>query len=83
MKILKYYCFEKYFIEIVTGDDGFPRKPEPASYEYLHQRHAIDLVIGDRSLDIIPAKKLGIKTCLFQNKESGSDYYLNKYEDFF
>ncbi|MBS4220019.1 HAD-IA family hydrolase [Bacillus sp. FJAT-49711] len=83
LKILQYYDWEKYFAEIVTGDSGFPRKPNPTSYKYLHKKHSIDLVIGDRSLDIIPAKEIGIKTCLFQNGELGSDYYLEAYEDFF
>ncbi|WP_130858862.1 HAD-IA family hydrolase [Gracilibacillus phocaeensis] len=83
LKILNYYGWEKYFTELVTGDDDFPRKPNPASYEYLHKKHSIDLAVGDRMLDIIPAKKIGLKTCLFQNREHGSDYYLNDYKDFF
>ncbi|TLS37600.1 HAD family hydrolase [Pseudalkalibacillus caeni] len=82
IEILEYYNWDKYFTEIVAGDDGFPRKPDTKSYEYLHQKHNIDLAIGDRELDIIPARKLGIKTCLFQNNAKGADYYLDKYEDF-
>ncbi|MFC4322311.1 HAD-IA family hydrolase [Litchfieldia salsa] len=81
--ILAYYHFDKYFVEIVAGDDGFPRKPDSASYEYLHQRYHLDFAIGDRLLDIIPAKKIGLKTCLFQNQQQGADYYLNDYKDFF
>ncbi|GGE68600.1 HAD-IA family hydrolase [Priestia taiwanensis] len=80
MKILCYYGWEHYFVEIVTIDDGFPRKPHVASYEYLHNKHTIDLAIGDRLIDIIPAKELGIKTCLFQNNEEGADYYVDCYE---
>jgi HAD superfamily hydrolase (TIGR01549 family) len=83
LKILKYFGYEKYFTEIVTGDDGFPRKPDPTSYEYINRKHEIDLVIGDRLIDILPAKKIGIKACLFQNKELGADYYLNEYQNFF
>jgi HAD superfamily hydrolase (TIGR01549 family) len=81
--ILNYYNFDKYFVEIVAGDDGFPRKPDSASYEYLNQRHNLDLAIGDRLLDIIPAKKIGLKTCLYQNTQEGADYYLDHYKEFF
>lgn len=83
INILKYYGWEQCFQEIVAGDDGYPRKPDPASYKYLHDKYRIDLVIGDRELDILPAKTLGIKTCLFQNSTSGADLYLTNYEDFF
>ncbi|MCJ7840470.1 HAD-IA family hydrolase [Lederbergia sp. NSJ-179] len=83
LKIINNYGWAKYFDEIVTADDGFPRKPHTAAYEYLQQKYSLDLVIGDRLIDIIPAKKLGIKTCLFQNEEWGADYYLSSYEEFF
>lgn len=81
-KILGHHGLRSYFTDIVTIDDGFPRKPNPASYEYLHSRNSINLVIGDRLLDIIPGQKIGAKTCLFQNKEAGADFYLDDYRDF-
>lgn len=82
-EILNYYGWEHYFKEIVTIDNGYPRKPHPASYQYLHDKHHLNLIIGDRELDILPGKSLGIKTCLFQNNTPGADYYLNDYIDFF
>ncbi|WP_156290358.1 HAD-IA family hydrolase [Oceanobacillus salinisoli] len=81
--IIDHYGWNDYFAEIVTIDDGYPRKPHPASYEYLHNKHKLDLIIGDRLLDILPGKQLGIKTCLFQNKQTGADYYLDEYSGFF
>lgn len=83
LAILKHYGWDKYFIDIVTIDDGFPRKPDTSAYEYLHNKHHIHLAIGDREIDILPAQKLGIKTCLFQNKSQAADYNLNDYSDFF
>ncbi|CAM3486898.1 HAD-IA family hydrolase [Aeromicrobium ponti] len=80
--ILAYHKLDDYFAEMVAGDDGYLRKPHPASYEFLHQKHRIDLVVGDREIDILPAKLLGIKTCLFQNKTPGANYYLNDYSEF-
>lgn len=81
--ILTHYQWGHYFKEIVTIDNGFPRKPHPASYEYLHQKYDLDLIIGDRELDILAGKNLNIKTCLFQNNQAGADYYLSHYKDFF
>ncbi|MCM3455085.1 HAD-IA family hydrolase [Heyndrickxia oleronia] len=81
--ILTHYQWGHYFKEIVTIDNGFPRKPHPASYKYLHQKYDLDLIIGDRELDILAGKNLNIKTCLFQNNQAGADYYLSHYKDFF
>lgn len=83
MLILKHYGWEKYFVDIVTIDDGFPRKPHSASYQYLHDKHNIDLAIGDRELDLLPAKELGIKTCIFQSDCEIADYRLQNYSEFF
>lgn len=82
MKILHYHDMTKYFLDIITMDDGFPLKPDPASYAYLHSRKPIDLVVGDRVIDILPGKELGIRTCLFQNPSDGADYYLSDYARF-
>ncbi|MCR8644485.1 HAD-IA family hydrolase [Paenibacillus sp. N1-5-1-14] len=81
-EILSYYGWLDYFQEMVTKEDGFPRKPDPASYIYLHDKYKLDLAIGDRELDILPAKAIGIQTCLFQNNTPGADYYLASYEEF-
>ncbi|MCI1881791.1 MAG: HAD hydrolase-like protein [Sporolactobacillus sp.] len=83
LKMLKLYRLNDCFAEAVTGDDGFPRKPDPAAYRYLSNRHPVDLVVGDRRIDIIPGKKLGMKTCLFQNHEPGADFYVDDYQQFF
>jgi phosphoglycolate phosphatase-like HAD superfamily hydrolase len=69
--ILDFYNWNHYFLEIVAG------------YEYLHNKYNLDIAIGDRVLDIIPAKKIGLHTCLFQNEAKGADFYLHTYKDFF
>lgn len=83
LAILKHYGWEKYFVDMVTIDDGFPRKPHPASYIHLNDKHGIDLAIGDRELDLLPAKEIGISTCMFQGKSKVADYHLQNYSDFF
>ncbi|EJV84558.1 HAD-IA family hydrolase [Bacillus mycoides] len=83
MEILKYYGWDKYFVDMVTIDDGFPRKPNSLAYDHLHKMHNIDLAIGDRELDLLPAKELGISTCMFQGKCDVADYSLSHYSEFF
>jgi HAD superfamily hydrolase (TIGR01549 family) len=83
MEILDYYNMKKHFTEIITKDDGYKRKPDTGAYAYLHDKYGLDLVIGDRELDLKPARELGIATCAFQNAELQADYYLSSYEAFF
>ncbi|MGZ7148959.1 HAD-IA family hydrolase [Bacillus sp. BC08] len=83
LSILNYYGWDKYFVDMVTIDDGFPRKPNALSYDYLHKKHNIDLAIGDRELDLLPAKELGISTCMFQGSCGVADYSISHYSEFF
>ncbi|MBW8349731.1 HAD hydrolase-like protein [Bacillus sp. IITD106] len=70
----------EYFDEIVSpDDDGFPRKPDEAAYEYVHNKYQLDWAIGDRALDLIPAKAVGLKTCAFQNDDIEADLYIDSY----
>ncbi len=52
----------------VTAEDGFPRKPDPASLLHLIRTHGVDpegaCMVGDRPLDIEAAKNAGILGCL-------------------
>ncbi|MDG4658114.1 HAD-IA family hydrolase [Ectobacillus antri] len=81
IRILTHYSLLNYFAEIIGPEDGFPKKPDDQAYRYLHEKYHIDLVIGDREVDLIPAKRLGIKTCMFQNLlEPGADFYVESYE---
>jgi len=81
-EILNFYNMAHYFDEIVTKDSGFPKKPNPDSYTYLHNKYQIDLVIGDRQIDLIPGKHLGITTCSYQNHLPDADYYIDDYSNF-
>jgi phosphoglycolate phosphatase-like HAD superfamily hydrolase len=82
MYLLEKYHLTHYFKEIVSVEEqGFDRKPHP-SYEYVLKNHKIDLVVGDRELDLLPARKLGIKTVAFQNQNIEADFHLESYEDF-
>lgn len=80
--VLKQHGLAHYFTEIVTPEDGFPRKPHEASYRYLHDKYALDVAIGDRALDLIPAKAVGMKTIMFQGTCDAADATLDAYKHF-
>ncbi|WP_052807376.1 HAD-IA family hydrolase [Risungbinella massiliensis] len=81
-ELLDEYQLNEYFTEVVCQEDGFARKPDTPAYEYLQAKYGINLVIGDRELDLEPARKLGIQTCAFQNEEIEADYHLSSYVEF-
>ncbi|MGG5358617.1 MULTISPECIES: HAD-IA family hydrolase [unclassified Enterococcus] len=67
--LLAHYQMADLFEEVVGLDKAFPRKPDPASLNYLIKAHKMTkeqtIMIGDRSLDIEAGKRAGIKTCLY------------------
>jgi len=81
--LLEKFHLAKYFKEIVAVEEqGFTRKPHCSSYEYVLKSHHIDLVVGDRDLDLIPARQLNIKTVAFQNRNIAADFHIDSYADF-
>lgn len=63
------YDLGNYFGEAISVTDGFARKPDPAGFTYLIEKHNLPttqtLAIGDRELDIIAASAAGLATCLY------------------
>ncbi|MBN1966043.1 MAG: HAD-IA family hydrolase, partial [Anaerolineae bacterium] len=57
------------FRDVLTVDDGYPRKPDPGGFLTLVARHELPhaetLAIGDRDLDVLAGAAAGISTCLF------------------
>ncbi|WP_249366696.1 MULTISPECIES: HAD-IA family hydrolase [Neobacillus] len=81
--LLEKFHLLKYFKDIVSVEEqGFTRKPHRSSYEYVLKSHHIDLVVGDRELDLIPARELQIKTVAFQNRNIEADFHIESYADF-
>lgn len=81
--LLEKYQLTPYFKEVVSVEEqGFTRKPHPSSYQYVLKTHHIDLVVGDRELDLAPARELNIKTVAFQNQNIEADYHVDSYADF-
>jgi HAD superfamily hydrolase (TIGR01549 family) len=81
--LLEKYNLKEYFKEIVSVEEqGFKRKPDSSSYEYILKSYQIDLVVGDRDLDLIPARKLKIKTVAFENRNIEADFHIDHYDEF-
>jgi len=57
------------FTEVVTKDSGFPRKPDPAAFNYLIDKYHLDrsltVTVGDRPIDIEAGIAAGIATAYF------------------
>lgn len=81
--LLEKFGLRNYFTEIVSVEEqGFNRKPHPSSYEFVLKKYDIDFVVGDRELDLLPARQLGIKTVAFQNSNIEADFHLESYAEF-
>jgi len=69
LDILKQAKIADKFTEVVTKDNGFPRKPNPESFDYLidkyHLDRALTATVGDRTIDIQAGTAAGISTIFF------------------
>lgn len=61
-----------YFTEIISSENDFPRKPNPAAINYLLKKYDLKpsetVMIGDRPLDIQAGENAGVQTILFDEK---------------
>ena len=68
-RLLAHHGMLRLFADCITADDGYPRKPDPASFLAMMARHNLPphetLAIGDRLLDIEAGRAAGLHTCLF------------------
>ena len=69
LEILDKTGIRSLFTEVVTSDNGFARKPDPASMLYLKDKYQIKsgLVIGDRPIDVEAGRRAGFDTYLFDD----------------
>ncbi|MBI2547815.1 HAD family hydrolase [Candidatus Woesearchaeota archaeon] len=75
-----------WFTFIVTGDDIQERKPAQDGFYEMIKRSQVPaeeiLYVGDRvTVDILPAKKVGMKTCLVWSISDQADYSFKNFED--
>jgi phosphoglycolate phosphatase-like HAD superfamily hydrolase len=71
-KLLAAHKMSHYFMDCLTRDDGYPRKPHPAAFEAMLKTHNLQceatMAVGDRDIDILAGQAAGIFTCLFGSK---------------
>jgi HAD superfamily hydrolase (TIGR01509 family) len=78
-----------YFTDCLTSDDGYPRKPDPASFEEMIQRYHLQremvLAVGDREIDVLAGRAAGVRTCLFGPQASATvaDYSITDYAELY
>ncbi len=78
--VLENLGLDRYFQEVVSSLNGFPRKPAPDALLYLMETHRLerDLVyyVGDRTLDVDCAKNAGVKSVLYAPSGAGTADYV-------
>ncbi len=56
----------EYFLDIIGGDDGFPKKPDPGALRALMEREGIAvadaIMVGDSPVDIEAGRRAGMMT---------------------
>jgi phosphoglycolate phosphatase-like HAD superfamily hydrolase len=87
MALLEAHAMTSLFTDILAGDDGFARKPDPGAFLHLIHKHAIDthtaLVIGDRDLDVQAAERAELRACLFRSvfANCSPHYHISAYRE--
>jgi HAD superfamily hydrolase (TIGR01509 family) len=68
-RLLAAHRLTAYFTDITSHDDAYPRKPDPAAFNVLIERHQLPreatLGVGDRDIDILAAQAAGLRAALF------------------
>ena len=82
-----------YFMEIVAGNSGYPKKPDPASLKALMLKGgagpAGTLLVGDSPIDVETGLKVGVPTVALAQgfadrgelERSGPDYLIEDFEE--
>lgn len=74
------------FTYVISGDDIKERKPALDGFHLMIEKSQLPaneiLYVGDRvAVDIIPAKQVGIKTCLLYDTSPEADYCFENFRD--
>jgi phosphoglycolate phosphatase-like HAD superfamily hydrolase len=68
-RLLAAHRLTDYFADMTSNDDAYPRKPDPAAFVALIEKHHLPLVttlgVGDRDIDILAAQAADIRATLF------------------
>lgn len=68
-RLLTSHGLADHFTDIISHDDGYPRKPDPGAFRTLIERHRLardeTLAVGDRDIDILAAHAAGLPAAHF------------------
>jgi phosphoglycolate phosphatase-like HAD superfamily hydrolase len=68
-ELLVVHNMTRYFSGCFSRDDGYPKKPHPAAFAAMLQKHNLQraetMTVGDRAIDILAGEAAGIFTYLF------------------
>lgn len=74
--LLDHYEMRELFTDWITGEDPYPRKPDPASIQAMVERFDLNvrecLAIGDREIDVTAARRAGVLSCRFNRHKDRS-----------
>lgn len=91
VEILRRLGAADFFIEILSGGEHFPKKPDPAGMAYLIEKYRVAgermLMVGDSRIDVETGRNSGARTCFvtygFGKKEDllpeSADYMINEF----
>lgn len=76
----------KWFTYIVSGDDVKNRKPAPDGFRFIIEKSQLSaesiLYVGDRvNVDITPANKVGMQSCLLYKKSKEATHSFGNFSD--
>lgn len=67
--MLEKHGIRQLFVECVTSENDFARKPAPDGINYLVEKYNMErnktVMVGDRELDILSGINAGVKTCAY------------------
>lgn len=86
MPVLENLGLDRFFREVVSSLDGFPRKPAPDALLYLLEKYRLErdrvYYVGDRTLDVGCAENAGVRSVLYSPSGAGTaDYVIRDLRD--
>ncbi len=91
--ILTGFGIADYFADIIGGDSGYPKKPDPSSLQAVLAKHAVPaeaaVLIGDSSVDVRTGRQVGVETILVahgfaddvERQTAGADVQVKNFEE--
>jgi phosphoglycolate phosphatase-like HAD superfamily hydrolase len=75
-RLLATHHLTAYFADIISHDDAYPRKPDPAAFLALIEKYQLPrdttLGVGDRDIDVLATQAAGIRAAFFGTNTGAS-----------